>query len=62
MKVYTFTRQAIVLEVYEIRAESESAAREILAEPPEPSHTIWIDWRTDDYELDSNNLIVEATP
>ena len=51
MKKYTFTRSAIVEEVFVVEAENEDAAREMLFAPPEPTGSVWQDWYTDDYKL-----------
>jgi hypothetical protein len=52
MPTYTFTRSAIVLEVFAVDALTEDAAREALNNGPKPTRTEWTDWYTDDYELD----------
>jgi hypothetical protein len=53
MPKYTFTRSAIVEEVFEIVAENEDAARERLFDPPAPVATDWLDWYNDDYSLEA---------
>ena len=58
MPKFTFTRSAIVEEVFVVEAENEDAAREILFDPPEPTGLVWQDWYTDDYKLQD----VENTP
>jgi hypothetical protein len=58
MPKYTFTRSAIVEEVFVVEAENEDTAREILFDPPEPTGLVWQDWYTDDYKLQD----VEDTP
>ena len=62
MKVYTFTRAAIVTETYKIKAKNEDAAREMLFNPPEPEGFVWQDWYTDDYKLQDVSDANEATP
>ena len=52
MKKFTFYRSAIVGETYVIEAETEEAARAMLDDPPEPSETDWLDWYTDDFQLE----------
>jgi hypothetical protein len=58
MRKFTFTRSAIVEEVFVVEAENEDAAREMLFDPPEPTGFVWQDWYTDDYKLQD----VENTP
>jgi hypothetical protein len=52
MKRYTFWRNAIVAETYVIEAENEDAAREVLMSGADPVHEEWIDWATDNFELE----------
>lgn len=52
-KKFTFWRNAIVAETYEVEAESEDEAREIVRDAAGPDHEEWIDWLTDDFELES---------
>jgi hypothetical protein len=53
MKRYTFWRNAIVSETYEFEAESEEAAREMLMNGEVEVHSEeWIDWATDQFELE----------
>lgn len=54
MKKFTFWRNAIVAETYEVEAESEEAAREMLynGAAGDPVHEEWIDWATDNFELE----------
>ncbi len=51
MKKYTFWRNCIVAETFEVEAESEEEAREIVRDS-NPVHEEWIDWLTDDFELE----------
>ncbi len=53
MKKFTFWRNAVVCETYEVEAESEEEAREIVRDAAGPVHEEWIDWLSDDFELDS---------
>ena len=52
-KKFTFWRNAIVAETYEVEAESEDEAREIVRDAAGPVHEEWIDWLSDDFELES---------
>ena len=52
MKKFTFTRSAIVLETFEIMAETEDAARDELRDGPAPTSSEFTDWYNDDYSLD----------
>ena len=53
MPKYTFWRNAIICEVYEVTAASEEEAREKLYNGEcDPIHTEWVDWATGDYELE----------
>jgi len=52
MKKFTFSRCAIVEEVFEIMAEDEWAAGEQLAEGPTPVLSVFVDWHNDEYTLD----------
>ncbi len=52
-KRYTFWRNAIVSETYVVEAESEEAARELLQNGEvEVFNEEWIDWATDNFELE----------
>jgi hypothetical protein len=52
-KRFTFWRNAIIAETYIVEADSEEAAREkIMNGSSEPVHTEFIDWHTDDFELE----------
>ena len=53
MPKYTFWRNAIIAETYEVEAASEEAAREKLHNGEcDPVNTEWIDWHSDGYELE----------
>ena len=53
MPKYTFWRNAIIAETYEVEAASEEAAREKLFNGEcDPVNTEWIDWHDRDYELE----------
>jgi len=53
MKKFTFTRNAIVVETFEIMAEDEWDAGEKLKVGPTPVSSEFVDWYNDDYTLDS---------
>lgn len=54
MKRFTFWRNAIVSETYVIEADSEEQALEQLSDGCcDPIHTEWMDWASDDYELEA---------
>ena len=53
MPKYTFWRNAIIAETYEVEAASEEAAREKLFNGEcDPVNTEWVDWATGGYELE----------
>jgi hypothetical protein len=53
MPKYTFWRNAIIAESYEVTAASEEAAREKLFNGEcDPIDTEWIDWHGDSFELE----------
>jgi hypothetical protein len=53
MKRFTFWRNSIICESYEFEAESEDAAREMLLNGKvDVMSEEWIDWATDDFELE----------
>ena len=53
MPKYTFWRNAIIAETYEVEAASEEAAREKLSNGEcDPVNTERMDWATRDFELD----------
>ncbi len=51
MKKYTFWRNCIVAETFEVEAESEEEAREMVRDA-DCVHEEWIDWLSDDFELE----------
>lgn len=60
MKKFTFWRNAIIAETYEVEAETEEAAREQLMNGTvEPVFEEWIDWSSHDFELED---ITELDP
>ncbi len=53
MPKYTFWRNAIIAETYEVVAESEEAAREMLFNGEcDPISTEWVDWHDHSFELE----------
>ena len=53
MPKYTFWRNAIIAEVYEVTAASEQEAREKLFNgEADPTNTEWVDWASDSFELE----------
>lgn len=53
MKKFTFWRNAIVAETYEVTAETEEQAREMLDRGEvELFNEEWMDWASDGYELE----------
>lgn len=52
MKKYTFWRNCIVAETFEVEAESEEEAREMVRDA-DCVHEEWIDWLSDDFELEN---------
>jgi hypothetical protein len=53
MPKYTFWRNAIIAETYEVTAASEEEAREKLMNGEcDPVDTEWIDWDTRNFQLD----------
>ncbi len=53
MPKYTFWRNAIIAETYEVEAASEEAAREKLSNGEcDPVNTEWVDWHDRDFELE----------
>jgi hypothetical protein len=52
-KKFTFWRNAVIAETYEVTADSEEAAREQLMNGTvEPVITEFMDWYTDDFQLE----------
>jgi DNA-dependent RNA polymerase auxiliary subunit epsilon len=52
MKKYTFWRNCIVAETFQVEAESEEEARELVRDA-DVAHEEWIDWLSDDFELEN---------
>ena len=53
MKKFTFWRNAIVAETYEVEAETEEEAREQLMNGQhDPISEEWMDWATDHFEVE----------
>ncbi len=53
MPKYTFWRNAIIVETYEVEAASEEAARDKLSNGEcDPVNTEWVDWHDRDFELE----------
>lgn len=52
MKKYTFWRNCIVAETFEVEAESEEEARELVRDA-DVAYEEWIDWLSDDFELEN---------
>ena len=53
MPKYTFWRNAIIAETYEVTAATEEEAREKLFNGEcDPVNTEWIDWHDRDFELE----------
>ena len=58
MKRFTFWRNAIISELYVVDAATEEAAREMLqAGEVEVFNEEWMDWATDDFELEHVEII-----
>jgi hypothetical protein len=54
MKKYTYWRNAIVCEVYQVEAESEDEAiQQLMDGCHEPVDTEWVDWATGGYEFEA---------
>lgn len=51
-KRFTFWRNAIVAETYVVEAETEEEARDLVRDCNGPVHEEWIDWLSDDFELE----------
>lgn len=57
-KRFTFWRNAIVAETYEVEADTEEQAREKLFNGEvDPIHTEWMDWHSDNFELESVEIL-----
>jgi hypothetical protein len=58
MKKFTFWRNAIVSELYVVDAATEEQAREMLQNGEvEVFNEEWMDWATDDFELEHEEII-----
>lgn len=63
MKVYTFTRNAIVTETYTIKADTEAEAFDLARRcSTAPERTDFVDWFSDDFALEGASDPEEATP
>jgi hypothetical protein len=51
MKKFTFWRNCVVCEYYEVEARSEEEAREMVRDGT-PVQSEWIDWLSDDFEIE----------
>jgi len=51
-KKFTFWRNCIVAETFEVVAESEEEARDLVRDE-NPVREEWVDWLSDDYELEN---------
>jgi hypothetical protein len=53
MKKFTYWRNAIICEFYEVEAESEEKAYQQLMDGyHDPVNTEWVDWATGTYEIE----------
>ena len=58
MKKFTFWRNAIISETYVVECETEEQAREMLWNGKVEVFTEeWVDWATDDFELEHVEII-----
>ena len=58
MKKFTFWRNAIISETYVVECETEEQAREMLWNGKvEVFNEEWMDWATDDFELEHVEII-----
>lgn len=58
MKKFTFWRNAIISELYVVECETEEQAREMLQNGEvEVFNEEWMDWATDDFELEHTEII-----
>ncbi len=58
MKKFTFWRNAIISETYVIECETEEEAREMLWNgEAEVFNEEWVDWATDNFELEHVEII-----
>jgi hypothetical protein len=54
MKKFTYWRNAIVCEVYQVEAESEDEAiQQLMDGCHDPVDTEWVDWATGSYEFEA---------
>jgi hypothetical protein len=54
MKKYTYWRNAIICEVYQVEAETEDEAiQQLMDGCHDPVDTEWVDWATGTYEIES---------
>ena len=51
-KKFTFWRNCIVAETFEVVAESEEEARDLVRDE-NPVREEWVDWLSDDFELEN---------
>lgn len=56
MKKFTFWRNAIIAETYVVEAATESEARELVMSA-DPVRTEWMDWHSDQFELEEIEII-----
>ena len=56
---FTFSRRSLVNEVYEVEADSETEAFEVMSEGSygNPVETEYIEWYDDDFEMDHKECI-----
>lgn len=58
MKKFTFWRNSIISEIYVVDAATEEAAREMLQNGEvDVFNEEWMDWATDDFELEHVEII-----
>ena len=58
MKKFTFWRNAIVSELYVVECDTEEQAREMLRDGQVEVFTEeWMDWATDDFELEHVEIV-----
>ena len=58
MKKFTFWRNAIISEVYVVECDTEEQAREMLLNGEvEVFNEEWVDWASDDFELEHIEII-----
>ena len=61
--IYTFYRRAIIEEQYEVEAESEEDAVELMfnGEYGEPVHIEFVDWADDGWEVNGKREVEQLT-